>query len=207
MIQMTTNKKLKTFFYNILKQIYCSRPLNFLRWFFSTLKIKLKYRLDKNNKPLKLHLGCGGRHFTGYENIDIRKTRTTDLVCNIKKLPYPNNSVALIETYHTIEHLPRHDFPRALREWQRVLIPNGKLIIECPDFDKTVQEYLVGAENRLNNIFGLQRFAGDTHLFGYNFKRLKILLEQAGFSRIMETPPQDSHTNKEPCLRIECLKI
>ncbi len=195
-----------TFLKTTAKKIYCSSPLNFFRWFFSSLKIKTCHKLFKNKEKLKLHLGCGGRYFAGYKNIDIRKTRTTDLVCDIKKLPYPNNSVKLIETYHTIEHLPKHDLPKALKEWERILISGGKLIIECPNFDEVVREYLEGNEQRINNIFGLQRFRGDIHLFGYNFDSLKKLLEEANFIAIQNKEPQDSHKTKEPCLRVECKK-
>ena len=76
----------------------------------------------------------------------------------------------LIETYHVIEHLNRHDLPIALKEWRRVLIVGGRLIIECPDFDEAIKEYIQGNEKRINNIFGLQRFPGDVHQFGYNLK-------------------------------------
>ena len=169
--------------------------------------VKLKYKLRIQDKtPMKLHLGCGSRFLEGYINIDLRKTGATDLVCNIRKLPYPNNSAELIETYHVIEHLPRHDLPKALKEWYRVLIFGGRLIIECPDFDEAVKEYMGGNEKRIDNIFGLQRFHGDTHQFGYNFKRLKNFLEEAGFQNILEREPQDYHGKDEPCLRVECVK-
>ena len=124
----------------------------------------------------------------------------------MRKLPYPDNSAELIETYHVIEHLPRHDLPKALTEWYRLLIHEGKLIIECPDFDEAVKEYIGGNEKRLDNIFGLQRFPGDTHIFGYNFERLKQLVEEAGFRDIQKREPQDYHSKDEPCLRVECLK-
>ena len=186
---------------------YNSNLLNIVRRNIDFAIIKFKYNLGiKNKSPLKLHLGCGGRHLEGYTNIDLRKTIATDVVCNIRKLPYPDNSVELIETYHVIEHLPRHDLPKALKEWFRVIAFGGMLIIECPDFDKAVKEYIEGNEERINNIFGLQRFPGDTHMFGYNFKRLKKLLEEAGFRDIQEREPQDYHIKDEPCLRIECVK-
>ncbi len=190
----------RTFWYN-------SNLLNVIRRNIDFAIIKFRYNLGiKNKRLLKLHLGCGNRHLEGYTNIDLRKTSTTDLVCNITKLPYPDNTVELIETYHVIEHLPRHDLPKALKEWFRILSPGGVLIIECPDFDKAVKEYIEGNEKRINNIFGLQRFPGDTHMFGYNFKRLKNLLEEAGFRDIQEREPQDYHTKDEPCLRIESFK-
>ena len=84
--------------------------------------------------------------------------------------------------------------------------PGEKLIIECPDFDKSVKEYVEGNEKRIDNIFGLQRFLGDTHLFGYNFKRLKKLLEDVGFKDVQRREPRDYHTKDEPCLRVECVK-
>ena len=86
-------------------------------------------------------------------------------------------------------------------------MPKGKLIIECPNFDEAVKEYIEGNEKRLDNIFGLQQFPGDTHLFGYNFKRLKELLEKAGFGEINNEEPQDRHNKSEPCMRVECVKV
>ena len=69
------------------------------------------------------------------------------------------------------------------------------------------KEYLQGNEDRINYIFGLKRFKGDTHYCGYNFKRLKLMLENANFSNIFEREPQDYHTKDEPCLRVESVKI
>lgn len=135
------------------------------------------------------------------------RTGATDYVCDIMNLPYPDGLVDRIETYHVIEHIQRKNVIKALEEWQRVLKPGGVLIIECPNFDQAVKDYLQGNEDRLNNIFGLQRFEGDTHLFGYNFRRLKLMLENANFSDILEREPQDYHTKDEPCLRVESVKI
>ena len=188
------------------KQTY-EHSVNFIRRHLSYSIIKLKFTLGlHNNHPLKLHLGCGDQYFDGYVNIDLRKTTATDVVCGIKKLPYPNDSVEIIELYHVIEHLPRHDLQEAMREWYRVLSPGGKLIIECPDFDIAVKQYFEGNEERLNSIFGLQRFPGDAHFFGYNCARLKNLLQNASFVYIEEKQPQDYHSKHEPCVRVEAIK-
>lgn len=153
--------------------------------------------------PLQLHLGCGTVRRPGFVNIDHRPTSATDLECDILRLPFDDATVDRIETYHVIEHLGRHDVPQALREWHRVLKPGGTLVIECPDFDGAVRDYLAGDESRIDNIFGLQRFDGDTHRFGYNVGRLTRLLAEAGFSEITPAEPQDYHKDLEPCLRIE----
>jgi len=186
---------------------YASDFLNALRRKINPVLIALRYKIGLYKKTLlKLHLGCGNNQFNDYVNIDFRKTRATDLVCDIRRLPYPDSSVGLIETYHVIEHLNRHDLPIALKEWHRVLVVGGRLIIECPDFDEVVKEYIQGNEKRIDNIFGLQRFTGDVHQFGYNFKRLKKILEEAGFKHIEENKPQDYHIKDEPCLRVDCVK-
>ena len=105
------------------------------------------------------------------------------------------------------DSLSRHEIFNAIKEWYRVLEKKGRLVIECPDFDEDVKEYLAGNEKRLDNIFGLQRFPGDLHKFGYNYPRLKTILEFSGFGNCEQKPPQDYHINTEPCIRVECLKL
>ena len=77
----------------------------------------------------------------------------------------------------------------------------------CPHFDKAVIEYLDGDNERLVNIFGRQRAAGDAHLFGYTPQRLKELLRKAGYGNFTESPPQSSQSLDEPSFRIECIKL
>jgi len=185
-------------FFNMIR-----RKINFN---FIFLMYKIRGPRLHEDTPLKLHLGCGNQHLNDYVNIDMRKTRATDLVCDIRKLPYPEGSVTIIEIYHVIEHLPRHNFPEALKRWYKALVAGGRLIIECPDFDEDAKQYVQGNKKRIDNIFGLQRFPGDTHLFGYNYETLKKVLQEAGFVNIQRTAPQDYHSKDEPCLRVESVK-
>ena len=85
-------------------------------------------------------------------------------------------------------------------------MPGGKLVTECPDLDQAVRDYLAGNDERLFNIFGRQRFPGDTHLFGFNVPRLRALLESVGFTGVVEGEPEDYHKHLEPCIRVECTK-
>jgi len=158
-------------------------------------------------KPLNLHLGCGQRHLDGFLNIDIIPSPAVDLLCDSRRLPLPSGCVSRIETYHMIEHLPRHDFFEALFEWNRVLEEGGLLIIECPDFDTTVREYVDGKKFRINNIFGLQRHPGDYHLFGYTFENIEAILNKLGFREIRQESPTDYHASDEPSLRITAMKV
>ena len=168
--------------------------LNFIRRIVSILLVRTKYKFGTGkNVQVKLHLGCDDQHLDGYVNIDWLKTSATDLVLDITKLPYPDNSIKQIESYHVIQHLPRHNLERALGDWYRVLHPGGKLILEYPDFDEIAKLYLAGDEKQLDRIFGLQRFEGNYHLFGYNRMRLSKIFKSIGFTNIENKPPQDYH--------------
>lgn len=169
-------------------------------------QVRSAYILRRPNVALRLHLGCGGFRLPGFVNVDYNAGSAVDYVCNIAHLPCPQNSVARIETYHVIEHLAHPTVRSILSHWHKILSPDGVLVIECPDFDADVAEYLSGNEGRLGSIFGLQRFHGDAHLYGYNRKRLSELLASVGFVDVVHCPPQDYHAASEPCLRVECRK-
>jgi len=183
------------------------RLISPLRRRLDPLAIKLVYRLIfKRSKKIKLHLGCGHKHFDGYVNMDLWLNEAVDVVGDITRLPWPDDTATVLESYHVIEHLPHPKVPLILKEWFRVLEPGGSLVLECPHFDDTVKEYLAGNESRLENIFGHQRFPGDAHMFGYTPQRLIRLLEQAGFKNFSQTQPQSSQALEEPSFRIECSK-
>lgn len=155
---------------------------------------------------LRLHLGCGQQRLEGFINIDLNPSPATDYVGSIVDLPCPAGSVERIESYHVIEHLPHPTVPAALRAWNRALRPGGTLVLECPDFDETVREYLAGNQSRIFHIFGLQRFRGDAHLFGYTPDSLTAMLGDAGFQSVKTAAPVDYHTADGPCFRVEATK-
>lgn len=186
---------------------YLLRKWSPVRRVLDPICIRLRYKIGKTiSHDLKLHLGCGWKHFQGYVNVDIWITDATDVICDITKLPWPVNSVSVIESYHVLEHISHKKIRDTLEEWHRVLHPGGILILECPHFDIAVSEYLEGNESRLINIFGQQRNHGDSHLYGYNPSRLIRLLGEIGFGDFTEASPQSSQSLDEPSFRIECKK-
>jgi len=168
--------------------------------------IKLTFRGVPTRSPVKLHLGCGPKRFDGYINVDMWMTEATDVICDIYELPWPTESIDVIESHHVIEHISHRKIEDTFRQWHRVLKPGGHLYLETPHFDRTIKEYLAGNEERLLNIFGRQRRTGDTHFYGFNPERLTRLLSQIGFVDFRETPPQSHHAKEEPCFRLECSK-
>jgi predicted SAM-dependent methyltransferase len=160
----------------------------------------------RTGQATRLHLGCGHRRFDGYVNIDMKITRATDYVGDISHLPCPDGTVERIETYHVIEHIPHPHALQVVTEWCRALKPGGTLVVECPDFDEGIRQYLSGDERMLGSIYGWQRYEGDTHYYGYNVERLSALLLSAGFAQVLEGEPTDYHKDTEPCLRVEAVK-
>jgi len=183
----------------VWKYLIDIRPLAIPRFYIYRL-----YLCVRRPHGIKLHLGCGKIKLPGFVNIDHRHTRATDFVCSVTKLPHLSNSVDVIESYHMIEHISHTKVRAMLQEWRRVLKPNGQLVIECPDFDRAIERYQAGEEQRLMAIFGLHRFPGDVHLFGYNFVRLKRLLEECGFESVTRHKTQDYHGPDG--IRAECYK-
>ena len=163
--------------------------------------------------PLKLHLGCGNQHINGYINIDCRRTKATDLICDISKLPYKDNTVSVIINCHLIEHIPvclmaniesscgekYESIIELIKEWRRVLRTDGILIIEAPDFDEIVKEY-VKADNKRKEEIIVYIYGGfrggsiyDLHRWGVNEYRLRYILGKAGFEKITFRDAEDYH--------------
>lgn len=181
--------------------------------------------LEKGRK-IKLHLGCGDQRWEDYVNIDCIRTQATNIVCDIRKLPYQDNTVNIIESCHVFEHMPvcLHAninkiygkkyalLITVLKEWYRVLNEGGRLVIEMPDLDGIIKEYLTADETRkdelLIGIYGSYRGNDDVdiHRWGANEHRLRYILGKAGFKEIVFKEPQDYHKDDWPCLRVEAIK-
>jgi len=102
---------------------------------------------------IKLNIGCGWRNFGNdwvhidggdYEHLDHH---------DVSKLPYADNSVDLIYSSHMIEYFDRQEIIDIIKEWHRVLKPNGILRIAVPDFYTMCLLYENGNIN-LNQILG-----------------------------------------------------
>ena len=84
---------------------------------------------------LKLNLGSGWRNFgEGWDHID-GGNYVHLKYHNLTKLDYSDNSVDLIYASHVFEYFDREEGKKVLREWFRVLKPEGVLRISVPDFE------------------------------------------------------------------------
>jgi len=153
-----------------------------------------------------LNIGCGGVVKPGYINLDIQKISGIDVVGDARILPFKDEVIDRIESFHLIEHFDKFEAYVLLNEWFRVLVDKGRLIIECPDLKGNIKRFLEGDEFSINTFFGLQRNPYDYHKYGYTIESLSELLEKYGFKVNYTGEGTDYHTEDEACIRVESFK-
>lgn len=166
-------------------------------------QVKLLGIADKP-KSLKLHIGAGPQTIPKWINIDVFPA---ELALNVNwGLPFPDNSASYVFLSHVLEHLYYPDEALALaREVRRVLAPGGVVRVIVPDIEQCIRAY-VDENDRFfedraktwtwwgksrTRLAGFLDYAGAGlrptsllvgHKYGYDFRTLRDLLEQAGFN-------------------------
>lgn len=115
--------------------------------FFKTIKSKrLLADKRKKNEKVMLNVGCGTDYKQGWINIDNNSDhniKKLDLNWDLRyQLPFPNNSVDFIYNEHFLEHLEVAEGIKAIKDFMRILKPNGILRVAMPDLKNTVAMYL-----------------------------------------------------------------
>lgn len=138
---------------------------------------------------MKLHLGCGKRYIKGFVHIDILDYPHIDHISSIDNLSFlADNSVDLIYNCHVLEHFKINDVARVVKEWNRVLKPEGLLRSSVPDFKKICRVY-TNTENLdlvKGPVFGRQDYLYNIHYNIFDKKSLTTLLEANNFYNIRE---------------------
>ena len=160
---------------------------------------KVEFDKDEPDK-LKLNVGCGNTRYKGYVNIDV--TDTADVQADMRMLPYDTNTVDRIFCHHVLEHIPHIEFERALKEFHRVLKPDGVLDIGMPDIELCCKAFVDAKEEDKWNWFiytlygnqidytkrAMDRTEYDKidcnqlHLGGLTLKKMKEMLINIGFT-------------------------
>jgi len=138
---------------------------------------------------MRLNLGCGNKIIDGWVNVDLYHDDPRIIKMDIRKLDYPDNSADEIWAEHCIEHCSYKETPEILREWARVLKPEGKITIITNNLDVTFKNWLEKGPKywiALRNIYGSHENEGQIHYAGFCFDYLKMLMVSAGFTEIKE---------------------
>ena len=156
--------------------------------------------------PVKLHLGCGPNLYDGWINIDgdYCTGQTGVTIHNLTDpYPIPDNSVDEILTVHVIEHISRGEVSAMIKEWLRILKPNGFVATEWPDLLKLCQfivndpSSIYSTNNKIQKravagIYGnIDRYKDISmlHKWGYSEESMCLLYQEHGYSKtIIESP-------------------
>jgi len=143
------------------------------------------------NKPLKLHLGCGRNYLKGYLNVDLPQEKQelmkakADVYKDIRDLDYPENSVDEIRHHHLLEHFTRQEAIKLLLQWRRWLKTDGLLVIETPDFEECLKIFLnsslKGKFKLARHIFGSSESDWAIHRDFWTKEKFEFVLTKLGF--------------------------
>ncbi len=148
-----------------------------------------------SHKVRKLHLGCGEAKFKGYINLDfplsshtIQTKSGADLFFDITKLKLHASSIDEVRNHHLFEHFSRFDALALLCSWQVWLKEGGELVIETPDFQKSIENLVTS--DKLNyeqkqlvirHVFGSHEAHWAYHLDGWYLEKFQTILSKLGF--------------------------
>lgn len=158
----------------------------------------LKFNLfTKHQSNIKLHLGCGQEYLQDYVNIDYPPSfhtvqsqfKKVDFYYDITKLKLKRNSIDEIRLHHVLEHFTYPQSLKLLIQWQHALKPNGKLIVETPDFKATVQELFKQKTFQqqapmVRHIFGSHEATWAVHRDGWFKEKYEYILPRLGYKII-----------------------
>jgi ubiquinone/menaquinone biosynthesis C-methylase UbiE len=169
-----------------------------------------------------LHVGCSHKRkdqtTRGFNTADWRELRLDidpavqpDIVGSMTDMSaVADASVHALFSSHNIEHLYPHEVPLALAEFKRVLMPDGFVIITCPDLqsvcalvaqDKLTEPAYVspaGPITPLDILYGHRPALGRGNLYmahrcGFTQKVLNGTLRAAGFATVATKRREGTH--------------
>ena len=166
--------------------------------------------MTKESIPKLVYLGCGHHRMPGFIHVEINigknKSGPPDVLADITEpMPFRDNSIDLVFSVATMEHLTYQEFINCLLESHRILKKGGCVRMVVPDLDKLVQDYLHKVHKPIKNpgmpnenyvdTF-ISRFMYFDHRYNHNFDTLSRALEKTGFENIRLCQPGDSKINE-----------
>lgn len=147
--------------------------------------------------PLRLHLGCGQQRLKGYVNIDyppsehtVQQTQAADIFADITQLDFSSQSVDEIRLHHVFEHFDRPAALALLCKWHLWLKTGGRLVVETPDFDASIELIQSGQcsysqkQAILRHLFGSHEADWAVHKDGWYGQKFQSVFGRLGFDDI-----------------------
>ncbi len=129
--------------------------------------------------PRLLNLGGGGNTIQNGLTVDL-DPRADSYVDLAQSLPFADASFDLILLEEVLEHVPKPEGVRLLRECRRILAPNGVIRITTPDLDWMG---VGAADGTVDCDLINSTFYDHGHRYIYSRRELLRAMEQAGFAK------------------------
>ncbi|NCN82353.1 MAG: methyltransferase domain-containing protein [Candidatus Pacebacteria bacterium] len=144
---------------------------------------------SSRSTPLRLNLGCGLHHKTGYINADIDPSLKPDKVVDLrKKLPFATNSTQTILLQDILEHLTKEDGFALLKECARILRFGGTLTVRVPNVTAISKKFRWQPDLLMLYIYGDTSKNGEwgAHKYGYSPRLWRELLRSLGLEPVSQ---------------------
>lgn len=153
------------------------------------------FSADDYKRMKKINLASSDHIIPGWINVDIRKIPGVDYVVDVRDLSvFPDASFDLVRASHVLEHFYVNELEKIMNEWNRILRPNGRMIICVPDFDLTLIRYFVNPHSInpcLVDEFGTsllsQIYGFDYSVPENNYYKHKMVYNRKSLTAIMKT--------------------
>ena len=141
---------------------------------------------------LTLNVGSGDRVFNEYPdgyrciNVDIRNLSKTNVISDVKSLPFKNEMFDYVLASDIVEHFPILETDSLLKEWRRVLVKDGVLEVRTPNLKWAVLHYVHNRDAKFvsYHIFGGQDYFGNFHYVIFDRFWLRDIMLRNGFMEI-----------------------
>lgn len=158
----------------------------------------------RNEKSLKLNLGCGEKHLEDFVNIDIQEP--CDLRHDLRTpLPFIDNAVdEIFSEGNVVSLFSREEWKKLKKEIVRVLRPGGKLGIVFLDFEYLLKGFLERKRERwlwLERIFSGQQNEYEFSKNGFTYDKLVSDLKEEGMNNFRKECTSELYQ-----LRLVCYK-
>jgi len=179
-------------------------------WCFASPAYRRHVRRLKEQRNLKLHIGCGNVLLPGWVNLDCYPPNNVGqaelLVLDLRRgLPFADESVTAIYSEHFFEHLPFEVVRDVMvPACYRTLEPGGHIRVGMPDGEYVVNNYVAHKSGSADDLYEkalrgrtpmqmLNDMAhGFTHHFLWDYETLRNVFEAAGFTELRHAKAQDS---------------
>jgi predicted SAM-dependent methyltransferase len=172
---------------NIMYGIPANAPQNYKDW--EILPEGSKLIADVGAGPVSPYMRDEGKVIS----FDIREDCKPTVVCDVRRLPVPDQTFDIVYSSHTLEHFAFNDVQKVLSEWCRTLRVGGELRLIVPNLRhvgyRMVVDQMLPTDYWV--LYGEQEYAKNFHAAGFTPRSLALLVESLGCFKDIETSEGD----------------